>query len=101
MSVDPDDLTPLSIRKTGARVVTYGVPVYPGGMFLLAYLGDIPVLGLPGCVMYHRASIFDLVLPLLIAGEIVTREYVTSLGHGGFCARCKECRYPVCGFGKQ
>jgi molybdenum cofactor synthesis domain-containing protein len=101
MSVDPDDLTPLSIRKTGAKIVTYGVPIYPGGMFLLAYLGNIPVLGLPGCVMYHRASIFDLVLPLIIAGETVTREYVVSLGHGGLCARCEECRYPVCGFGKQ
>lgn len=101
MSVDPDDLTPLSIRKTGAHIVTYGVPIYPGGMFLLAYLGDIPVLGLPGCVMYHRASIFDLVLPLIIAGETVTREYVLSLGHGGLCARCEECHYPVCGFGKQ
>jgi molybdenum cofactor synthesis domain-containing protein len=101
MSVDPDDLTPLSIRNTGAKIVTYGVPIYPGGMFLLAYLGNIPVLGLPGCVMYHRASIFDLVLPLIIAGETVTREYVISLGHGGLCARCEECRYPVCGFGKQ
>lgn len=101
MSVDPDDLTPLSIRKTGAKIVTYGVPIYPGGMFLLAYLGNMPVLGLPGCVMYHRASIFDLVLPLIIAGETVTREYVLSLGHGGLCARCEECHYPVCGFGKQ
>ena len=101
MSVDPDDLTPLSIRKTGARIVTYGVPVYPGGMFLLAYLGNIPILGLPGCVMYHRASIFDLILPLIVAGEPVTREYVISLSHGGFCARCEECIYPVCGFGKH
>jgi molybdenum cofactor synthesis domain-containing protein len=101
MSVDPDDLTPLSIRKSGAHIVTYGVPIYPGGMFLLAYLGDVPVLGLPGCVMYHRASIFDLVLPLIIAGETVTKKYVVSLGHGGLCARCEECRYPVCGFGKQ
>jgi molybdenum cofactor synthesis domain-containing protein len=101
MSVDPDDLTPMSIRNTGARIVTYGVPIYPGGMFLLAYLGNIPVLGLPGCVMYHRASIFDLVLPLIISGETVTRDYVLSLGHGGLCARCEECHYPVCGFGKQ
>ncbi len=101
MSVDPDDLTPLSIRKTGAHIVTYGVPIYPGGMFLLAYFGNIPVLGLPGCVMYHRASIFDLVLPLIISGETVTRDYVLSLGHGGLCARCEECHYPVCGFGKH
>ncbi len=101
MSVDPDDLTPASIRKTGAEIITYGVPVYPGGMFLLAYLGSIPVLGLPGCVMYHRASIFDLILPLIIAGETVTRDYIISLGHGGFCSRCEACSYPSCGFGRQ
>ena len=101
MSVDPDDQTPLSIRKSGAKVITYGAPVYPGAMFMLAYLGDIPVVGLPGCVMYYRASIFELILPLVIAGEPVTKEYIASLGHGGFCSSCKECRYPVCGFGKQ
>lgn len=100
MSVDPDDQTPASIRASGARVVTYGAPVLPGAMFMLAYIGDIPVVGLPGCVMYHRASIFDLILPMIIAGEEVTREYIVSLGHGGYCSTCKECRYPVCGFGK-
>ena len=101
MSVDPDDQTPSSIRAAGAKVVTYGAPVYPGAMFMLAYIGDIPVVGLPGCVMYHRASIFELIVPLIVAGEEVTKEYISSLGHGGFCSNCKECRYPVCGFGKQ
>jgi molybdenum cofactor synthesis domain-containing protein len=101
MSVDPDDQTPLSIRKSGARVITYGAPVYPGAMFMLAYIGDIPVVGLPGCVMYYRASIFELILPLVIADEPVTKEYIASLGHGGFCSSCKDCRYPVCGFGKH
>lgn len=100
MSVDPDDQTPASIRAAGAKVVTYGAPVLPGAMFMLAYIGDIPVVGLPGCVMYHRASIFDLIVPMIIAGEEVTREYIVSLGHGGYCSICKECRYPVCGFGK-
>jgi len=101
MSVDPDDQTPLSIRKAGAKVVTYGAPVYPGAMFMLAYIDDIPVMGLPGCVMYHRASIFELILPMIIADEPVTKEHIATLGHGGFCSNCKECRYPVCGFGKQ
>ncbi len=101
MSVDPDDQTPHSIRKAGAKVITYGAPVYPGAMFMLAYIGDVPVVGLPGCVMYHRASIFELILPMIVAGESVTKEYIASLGHGGFCSNCKECRYPVCGFGKQ
>lgn len=101
MSVDPDDQTPSSIRAAGADIVTYGAPVYPGAMFMLGYIGDIPVVGLPGCVMYHRASIFELIVPLIVAGEEVTKEYISSLGHGGFCSNCKECRYPVCGFGKQ
>ncbi|MBN2419479.1 MAG: molybdopterin-binding protein [Deltaproteobacteria bacterium] len=101
MSVDPDDQTPTSIRAAGAKVITYGAPVYPGAMFMLGYIDDIPVVGLPGCVMYHRASIFELIVPMIVAGEEVTKEYISSLGHGGFCSNCKECRYPVCGFGKR
>jgi molybdopterin biosynthesis enzyme len=100
MSVDPDDRTPAAIRSAGAHVVTYGAPTFPGAMFMLAYLGTIPVLGLPGCVMYHRTSIFDLVVPRLLTGERLTREDIVDLGYGGFCAGCTECRYPLCGYGK-
>lgn len=100
MSVDPDDRTPLAIRQAGAEITVYGTPVFPGAMFLIGRIGTVPVLGLPGCVMYHRASIFDLVVPRLLAGEPVTREDVAALGHGGFCAACPECRFPVCPFGK-
>lgn len=100
MSVDPDDQTPTAIRATGADVVSYGAPTYPGAMFMLAYLDTIPVVGLPGCVMYHKASIFDLIIPRILAGEKVTRRDIVALGHGGFCEGCETCRYPVCGFGK-
>jgi len=100
MSVDPDDQTPTAIRATGADVVTYGSPTFPGVMFLYADLDGVPILGLPGCVMYYRASIFDLVVPRLLAGEKVTREDIVAMGHGGFCATCDVCRYPVCPFGK-
>ena len=100
MSVDPDDRTPASIRRTGAEIVSYGAPTFPGAMFLLAYLDNVPILGLPGCVMYHKASIFDLVVPRLLAGCEVTRRDIALLGHGGFCAACPECRYPLCPFGK-
>ncbi|MGO9020168.1 MAG: molybdopterin-binding protein [Syntrophobacteraceae bacterium] len=100
MSVDPDDQTPHSIRAAGGKVVTYGVPVLPGAMFMLAYIEQVPVLGLPGCVMFHKASIFDLIVPRLLAGEEVTREDIIAMGHGGFCSHCPDCRYPVCGFGK-
>jgi len=100
MSVDPDDVTPAAIKAAGGRVVTYGAPVLPGAMFMLAYLGDIPVVGLPGCVMYHMTSIFDLVLPRILADEELTRRDFIKLAHGGLCVQCEPCRYPDCGFGK-
>jgi len=101
MSVDPDDLSPSSIRAAGGEVVTYGSPTFPGAMFMLAYIGETPVVGLPGCVMYHKASIFDLTVPRLVAGEKLSRPDIVALGHGGLCAMCPECRYPLCGFGKN
>lgn len=101
MSVDPDDRTPASIRRAGAEIVTYGAPVLPGAMFMLAYLGDVPIVGLPGCVMYYDTSIFDLVVPRILAGEKPTRSEIKSLGHGGLCRGCKPCRYPNCSFGKS
>jgi molybdenum cofactor synthesis domain-containing protein len=100
MSVDPDDVTPEGIKKTGAEIITYGAPVLPGAMFLLAYLGTIPIVGLPGCVMYHKISIFDLIYPLIQAGEFLDRKDIIKLAHGGLCSNCAECRYPNCGFGK-
>ncbi len=102
MSVDPDDKTPLAIRNVCGNVVTYGAPVLPGAMFLLAYFGDrnIPVMGLPGCVMYAYRTIFDLVLPRVMAGEVLTKEDFDSLGQGGLCLDCEVCTFPNCGFGK-
>lgn len=100
MSVDPDDKTPSGIRKAGGEVVSYGAPVLPGAMFMLSYIGDIPVVGLPGCVMYSRTSIFDLIVPRLLAGEQITKKDMNILAHGGLCLNCEVCTYPVCGFGK-
>jgi hypothetical protein len=100
MSVDPDDQTPAAIRAAGGKIITYGAPVLPGAMFMLAYIRETPLIGLPGCVMYHQTSIFDLVVPRLLAGESVTRDDMVAMGHGGFCAGCETCRYPVCSFGK-
>ena len=101
MSVDPDDQTPGAIKQTGARVVSYGAPVLPGAMFLLAYFEDgTPVLGLPGCVMYAAATIFDLVLPRVAAGVELTRRDITRMGAGGLCLGCPVCTYSNCGFGK-
>lgn len=105
MSVDPDDRTPYAIRQVTGEIVSYGAPVLPGAMFLLAYYREegkevIPVLGLPGCVMYSKRTIFDLVLPRLTVGEILTAEDLNTLGEGGLCLNCPECTFPNCGFGK-
>jgi len=99
MSVDPDDVTPLAVRASGAKVVTYGAPVLPGAMLMVAYLGEVPILGLPGCVMYHKITVFDLLLPVILAGETVTKTMVARLGMGGLCLNCPLCHYPACSFG--
>ncbi len=116
MSVDPDDVTRFAIRDLGAREITYGSAALPGAMFLIAYIEDessrrrpqfttasrtIPILGVPACGMYHKTTIFDLILPRVLAGERIGRRELAELGHGGFCLDCKECRYPLCPFGKS
>lgn len=101
MSVDPDDNTPGAIRNSGADIVTYGVPVLPGAMFLLGYFDDGKVVvGLPGCVMYAKATVFDLALPKIAAGLKLTKQDFVNMGEGGLCLSCDNCTYPVCPFGK-
>lgn len=101
MSVDPDDKTPLAIKNTGANIITYGAPVLPGAMFLLSYYeNDIPVVGLPGCVMYAKKTIFDLVLPRIMVDEKLSADDFYDLGEGGLCLSCPVCTYPNCSFGK-
>ncbi len=129
MSVDPDDVTRFAIRNLGARDIVYGSAVLPGAMFLVAYIEKgpggqgvkessnrecqllepsnpqslepfIPILGIPACGMYARTTVFDLILPRLLAGEKIGRTELAELGHGGLCMKCPECRYPVCPFGK-
>jgi molybdenum cofactor synthesis domain-containing protein len=100
MSVDPDDVTRFAIRALGAEDFTYGSAVLPGAMFLIAYLDAIPIIGIPACGMYAKTTIFDLILPRVLAGERIGRKEVAALGHGGLCMKCDVCRYPVCPFGK-
>lgn len=102
MSVDPDDRTPLAIRTVADGKGIYGAPVLPGAMFMIAYAGErkVPVLGLPGCVMYARRTIFDLILPRIMADDPVTEDEINLLGEGGLCLNCPVCTFPNCGFGK-
>ncbi len=100
MSVDPDDVTRLGIREAGAEDMVYGSPVLPGAMFLVSRIGQVPVLGLPACGMFHKITVLDLLLPRILAGETIGRREVADMGHGGLCRNCKKCQYPVCPFGK-
>lgn len=100
MSVDPDDLTPTAIRQLGADIVTHGVPAQPGNMTLVAYLGDIPILGIPGAAISLPTTIFDVLLPEVFAGQKITREELLNLAEGGLCQMCKICHWPNCTFGR-
>ena len=121
MSVDPDDVTRFAIRELGADDITYGSAVLPGAMFLVGYIrkersaesmgqktsapcalpsAEVPILGIPACGMYAKTTIFDLVLPRVLAGEKIGRRELSELGHGGLCMKCDVCRYPVCPLGK-
>jgi len=100
LSVDPDDVTRMGIQQAGAKIMFYGSPILPGAMFLYAYLDAVPIMGLPACVYYHTTTVFDLMLPRVLAGDRITKNDIAALGHGGLCLNCKECRYPVCPFGK-
>ncbi len=100
LSVDPDDVTVEGVKKSGARLISYGAPVMPGAMFLYAILDDIPVLGAPAAVCYYSSTIFDLILPRVLCGEKLNREGIIELGHGGLCLNCEKCSFPICPFGK-
>ena len=126
MSVDPDDVTRFAIRKLGATDMTYGSAVLPGAMFLVAYLYRmqdtgyriqdnknhescimhresfaIPILGIPACGMYSKTTVFDIILPRILAGEKIGRKELAELGHSGLCIKCDVCHYPLCHFGKD
>ncbi len=100
-SVDPDDVTRAGIRKAGAEDLTFGSSVMPGAMLLLASIKGIPVIGVPASAIFHGTTVFDLLLPRILAGEKISPRDLAQLAHGGLCLQCKECRYPICPFGKS
>ena len=100
MSVDPDDLTPTAIRQLGAEIISHGVPSQPGNMTLVAYLGQVPILGVPGAAIKLPTTVFDVLLPQIFAGDRIAKEELIGLGDGGLCQMCKACRWPNCTFGR-
>ncbi|MHB1626988.1 MAG: molybdopterin-binding protein [Bacilli bacterium] len=83
MSVDPDDRSPGAIAKAATEVVSYGVPMLPGSMSMLAYRHDVVLMGLPGCVIFDSVTAFDHLLPRVLAGQRLTGADIAELGHGG------------------
>ncbi len=100
MSVDPDDVSRMAVKDAGAEDLVYGSPVLPGAMFLYARVRNVPIMGLPACVLFYRATVFDLMLPRVLAGEKITRKDLAEMAHGGLCLNCEKCHYPICPFGK-
>lgn len=100
MSVDPDDLTPTAIGRLGADIVSHGVPAQPGNMTLVAYLGQVAILGVPGAAISLPTTMFDVLLPQIFAGLPLTRQDLIRLGDGGLCQLCASCHYPNCTFGR-
>ena len=101
MSVDPDDVTKAGIEASGFEEIFYSAAVLPGAMFLLGYHKNTAIMGLPACGLYHKTTIFDLILPRLMAGEKPVKRDLAKLCHGGLCLNCDPCRFPVCPFGKS
>jgi len=101
LSVDPDDVTRTGVLSAGAKEMIYGSAVLPGAMVLVSEVSSVPVIGIPACGMYYKNTVFDLILPRVLAGERLTREDLASLGHGGLCLNCPDCTFPHCPFGKS
>jgi molybdenum cofactor synthesis domain-containing protein len=100
MAVDADDVTTQAISKAATEVVSYGVPLLPGAMCMIAYRRDVAILGIPACAMFNKTTILDVIYPRVLAGERLVKQDLISLAHGGICLQCEECRYPACSFGK-
>ncbi len=100
LSVDPDDVTREGIEATGAEVLFYGTPVFPGAMFLVARLKGKYILGAPACVYYNKNTVLDIILTRIMAGERMHKNDMVKLSYGGLCLNCEVCHYPTCFFGK-
>ncbi|HHV64088.1 MAG TPA: molybdopterin-binding protein [Peptococcaceae bacterium] len=100
MSVDPDDLTPGAIKNSGAEVITYGAPIQPGNMFMLAYKGKTTLVGVPGAAIYFQTTALDVYLPRIFAGDRLIKEDFIRVGEGGLCLGCDVCTYPRCYYGR-
>ena len=93
--MDPLDATLQALPAVNAHLVRLGAPAHPGSMF---WFGEtehgVPLVNLASCSMYSRATVADLVLPWVMAGEQVTNADLAELGHGGLLDRNMSWRFP-------
>ena len=94
-ALDPLDPVFLGIDRAGGRMERHGVPAHPGSLLFLAWLGDLPVLGMPTCGMFSQATTFDLLLPRLLTGERIGNADLAALGHGGLLSQDSAWRFPA------
>ncbi len=88
--MDRRDIAPRAIEAAGGEVTCFGAPVDPGNLLMVGYVGNVPVLGAPGCARSRKVNVVDWVLPRLLAGDRLTRRDVMALGHGGLLEEIPE-----------
>ena len=101
MSVDPDDLTRKGLTEAGLTDTLYGVPALPGTMTLIGRIGGAQIIGVPACALFFKTTVFDIILPRMLAGMPMTRLDLAKIGNGGLCMECKVCTFPKCPFRKK
>ncbi len=95
--MDRHDIVPRAVERAGGRVEAVGAPVDPGNLLMLGYLGEVPILGAPGCARSRKVNIIDWLLPRLLAGDGITRADIFALGHGGLLEDAPERPMPRTG----
>jgi len=88
--MDSHDIVPRAVKRAGGYIESVGAPVDPGNLLMLAYIGDVPVVGAPGCARSRKTNIVDWILPRLLVGDRLTRRDIVALGHGGLLQDISE-----------
>ncbi|NKB49851.1 MAG: NTP transferase domain-containing protein [Alphaproteobacteria bacterium] len=82
-TTDRRDVIPDGITQGGGRIDHFGMPVDPGNLLVIAALGNIPVLALPGSARSPKIGGNDLVLERLLAKLPVDAAHIRAMGTGG------------------
>jgi molybdenum cofactor cytidylyltransferase len=89
-TMDRGDELPAALAALGAEDIQFGIPVDPGNLLVLGYIGQMAVLGAPGCIKSPRSNVIDMLLPRLLTGERLRRADLVQMGHGGLMEDVRE-----------